>query len=298
VQLAGGGGTEHDLIGGDGHAPVGEHDRHALAGDRVIGVALDRDLAGLGSADARVVDPGNGGVGGNGPEYLAGRAEVAPDNPRSAVSCQVWPNRAGFAAASETPAAKVKAASTPSTPAIAPSKAGRTGTADRPFPGSSANRAPTSTDTGSPAAAAAAATLDRRGTAFRRRVVGASAATAADPAATRAGARTQPGPRISQSALTPGCGSTYEAAPIGIHREATMAAATPRVAPAAAATAGGAAADATAWRGVMPTACRTWRSATAAEVYLDTDCPIRTIAASSAATANASRQAASYPVIR
>ena len=41
-----------------------------------------------------------------------------------------------------------------------------------------------------------------------------------------------------------------------------MAAATPSVAPAAAASSGGAAADATAWRGVMPTACRTWRSAT------------------------------------
>ena len=194
--------------GGDGHAPVGEHDRHALAGDRVIGEALHRDLAGLGSADARIVDPGDGGVGGNGPEYLAGRARGrCPDRPRSAVSCQVWPNRAGFAAASETPAAKVKAASTPSTPTIAPSRAGRTGTADRPCPGSSANRAPTTTGTGSPAAAAAAATLDRRGTACRRRAVSASAATAADPAATRAGARTQPGPRISQSALTPGCGS-------------------------------------------------------------------------------------------
>jgi signal transduction histidine kinase len=45
-------------------------------------------------------------------------------------------------------------------------------------------------------------------------------AAAAEPAATRTGARTQPGPRISQSASTPGCGSLYDAAPIGIHREA------------------------------------------------------------------------------
>ena len=96
----------------------------------------------------------------------------------------------------------------------------------------------------------------------------------------------------------PGCGSLYDAAPIGIQREATMAATTPSVAPAAAASSGGAVADATAWRGVMPTACRTWRSATVAEVYLATDWPIRNSAATSAASAKASRQAASYRVIR
>ena len=163
----------------------------------------------------------------------------------------------GLAAASETPAEKVNAASTPSTPATAPSRAGRTGTADRPRPGSSANRAPTTTGTPSPAAAAAAATPERRGTAWRRRAVSVRAAAIAAPTATRAGASTQPGPRISQSASIPGCGSVYDAPPIGIHREATMAAATPSVAPAAAASSGGAVADATAWRGVRPTACRT-----------------------------------------
>ena len=94
----------------------------------------------------------------------------------------------------------------------------------------------------------------------------------------------------------PGCGSQYDAAPIGIQREATMAAATPSVAPAAAASSGGAVADATAWRGVMPTACRTWRSATVAEIYLATDWPIRNSAATSAASAKANRQAASYRV--
>ena len=120
----------------------------------------------------------------------------------------------------------------------------------------------------------------------------------ADPAATAAGPRTQPGPRISQSASRPGCGSPYDAAPIGIQRDATLAATTPSVAPAAAARNGGAAADATAWRGVMPTACRTCRSATLAEVYLATDWPTRNIAATSAATAKASRQAASYSVRR
>ena len=77
-----------------------------------------------------------------------------------------------------------------------------------------------------------------------------------------------------------------------------MAAATPSVDPAAAASSGGAVADATACRGVMPTACRTWRSATVAEVYLATDWPIRNSAATSAASAKANRQAASYRVIR
>ena len=77
-----------------------------------------------------------------------------------------------------------------------------------------------------------------------------------------------------------------------------MAAATPSVDPAAAASSGGAVADATAWRGVIPTACRTCRSATVAEVYLATDWPIRNSAATSAASANASRHAASYRVVR
>src|SRR6185437_9125066 len=228
----------------------------------------------------------------------AAGVKSCPDRPRNVSSCQVWPKRAGLAAASDTPAANVKAASTPSTPATAPSKAGRTGTADRPRPGSSANLAPTTTGTPNPAAAAAAATADRRGTARRRRGSSARAAVAADPAATRTGARTQPGPRISQSALMPGCGSWYDAAAIGIQREATRAAATPSVDPAAAASSGGAVADATAWSGVMPTACRTCRSATVAEVYLATDWPIRNSAATSAASAKANRQAASYRVIR
>lgn len=59
---------------------------------------------------------------------------------------------------------------------------------------------------------------------------------------------TQPGPRISQSTSMPGCGSANDAAPIGIHRDATTAAATPSVPPAAAASNGAAEADATACR--------------------------------------------------
>ena len=77
-----------------------------------------------------------------------------------------------------------------------------------------------------------------------------------------------------------------------------MAATTPSVDPAAAASSGAAVADATACRGVMPTACRTCRSATVAEVYLATDWPTRNSAATSAASAKASRHAASYRMIR
>src|ERR1700722_967034 len=50
----------------------------------------------------------------------------------------------------------------PSTPATAPIWAGRTGTADGPRPGSSANLAPTTTGTGNPARPAAAAVPDPR----------------------------------------------------------------------------------------------------------------------------------------
>ncbi len=71
---------------------------------------------------------------------------------------------------------------------------------------------------------------------------------------------TQPAPSTSQSMSSPGCGSTIDATPIGIHREATIAAATPAVAPAAPARNGAAEADATACRRVMPTARNTWRS--------------------------------------
>ena len=47
---------------------------------------------------------------------LAAGPKSCPEKPRNVPSCQVWPNRAGLAAASDTPAEKVKAASTPSTP--------------------------------------------------------------------------------------------------------------------------------------------------------------------------------------
>jgi hypothetical protein len=72
-----------------------------------------------------------------------------------------------------------------------------------------------------------------------------------------------------------------------------MAAATPVVAPAAAARNDGTAADATACRGVSPTAWSTCRSAIRAVVYRATYPPIRKIAASRAASPKASRQAAS-----
>ena len=169
-------------------------------------------------------------------------------------------------AASVTPAANVNAASTPSTPTTAPIRAGRTGTDDRPRPGSSANWEPMTTATGRPAPEAAAAATDRRVALSARRPVSARAARAAAVPSTSSGTRTQPVPSTSQSALIPGWGSTAAAAPIGIHCEATMAAATPMVAPASAARAGAAAAAAAPCRRVSPTDCRICRSA----VVLDT----------------------------
>ena len=188
----------------------------------------------------------------------------------------------------------MKAASTPSTPTTAPTRADRTGTEDRPRPGSSANRAPTTSGTGKFTAARPAAIADRRCGACRRPAVSATAAAVAEPASTSSGTRTHPGPRTSQSASMPGCGSAMEARPIGIHREATMAPATPSVLPATPARAGPADAAAMACRRVMPSAWSTWRSATVAEVYRATDWPIRNSAAASAASPKASRQAASY----
>ncbi len=173
------------------------------------------------------------------------------------------PNRAGLATASDTPAENVKAARTPSTPATAPAIAGSTGTADRPRPGSSAKRAPTTAATGSPAAVAAAATADPRGAVRARLRTSADQVRAAVPTATRSTATAQPTPRTSQSASKPGSGSASEARPIGVHSEAISAAATPIVAPAAAARPGATAAHTAACRRVRPTACRTRRSSAA-----------------------------------
>src|SRR6266516_274190 len=173
---------------------------------------------------------------------LAG-PKSCPFRPRNVPSCHVCPKRAGLAAASDTPAENVKAASTPSTPVTAPTRAGRTGTAERPRPGSSAKRAPTTTGTGSPAPDAVATTADRRWAPCRRLAVSAVAVATADPASTRTGAATQPALRTSQSTSIPGCGSTMDATPIGIHREATIAPTTPAVVPAAAARKGAAEAD-------------------------------------------------------
>ena len=85
----------------------------------------------------------------------------------------------------------------------------------------------------------------------------AAAAAATDPARVSSGTMTQPGPRTTQSMLIPGCGSEIEATPIGIHRDATMAPATPSVAPASPARKGPAAAAAIACGRVMPTDCST-----------------------------------------
>jgi hypothetical protein len=171
-----------------------------------------------------------------------------------------------LAAASVTPAENVNAASTPSTPATAPISAGRTGSADRPRPGSSAKRVPISIGTGAPALAAPAAKTERREGRRERPAASAVAAATAHPASTSSGAAAQPTPRTSQSALIPGCGSSMEATPIGIHRDATTAPVIPRVAPATAARPGAAQAAAVVCRGVMPGALRSWRSATVAEL--------------------------------
>src|SRR6185437_10359130 len=185
------------------------------------------------------------------------------------------PNRCGWVIASDTPAENVNAASTPSTPATAPMIAGRTGTADRPRPGSRAKRDPTTAGTGSPATVAAVATADPRGVLLTRPADSADQMSTAVPPTTRSTATAQPGPRIIQSALKPGAGSAIEASPIGIHSEAISAAATPRVAPAAAARPGATAVDTAACRLVRPTACRTRRSSAAPAAYLAIAWPTR-----------------------
>src|SRR5580704_7152458 len=224
---------------------------------------------------------------------LAGASDC-PSWPYKATSCHVCPKRAGLATASEIPAENVSAASTPSTPATAPTIAGRTGTADRPRPASSAKLAPITAGTGRPAVTAADTTGDLRECSGARAALRAAHAMTAAAAVTSSTAAAQPTPSTSQSASIPGFGSVREASPIGIQPEATIAPPTPSVAPATAASAGPNATDDAACHRVSPTARSTSSSAIAAEAYLATLWPTRIRAASSAASPNASRQAASY----
>jgi len=66
------------LVPGGGHAPVREDDGRPLVGHRVIGEALDGDLAGLGPRDTCVVDADHVAVGRHGTKYPRGRPEVPP----------------------------------------------------------------------------------------------------------------------------------------------------------------------------------------------------------------------------
>ena len=194
------------------------------------------------------------------------------------------------------PAENVSAASTPSTPATAPAIAGRTGTAARPRPGSSAKRAPTMAGTGRPARAPAATAGDLRARAAgpARKAVHAMAAVAASTSSTDdgpAGAEHQPVGADPRARFREGGGADRH--PVGGDDR------------------GGHAQGGAGDRG-QPGRERGGRRRlragqphrpqhaavppTAAEAYLATDWPTRTSAASSAASPNASRQAASYPV--
>src|SRR6266516_5347700 len=148
------------------------------------------------------------------------------------MSWNVWPNRSGLLAASETPRANVNAARMPSTPATAPTSAGRTGTEVRPRPGSRAKRAPMTTGTGNPARAAALPTPERRLVAVGRDVPRASHPETAATPATRRITQARPGPSTVQSTLTPGDDSNSAAVPSGNHCDATIAPAEPIIAPA------------------------------------------------------------------
>ena len=102
-----------------------------LAVHRGVGEGLDRDESGLGAGDAHVKEPGD--VSGLPPRRWTPRspgrsrlAVLAVEGRPAARSGRTAP---GCATALEIPAENVSAASTPSTPATAPTIAGRTGTA-------------------------------------------------------------------------------------------------------------------------------------------------------------------------
>ncbi len=78
VQLASGYRAQCYLVPRDGHAPVSEDDGGPLAGHRVVGEALDGDLAGLRPPDTRVINPDHVRVSGDGAQHGAGRPEILP----------------------------------------------------------------------------------------------------------------------------------------------------------------------------------------------------------------------------
>ena len=184
------------------HPPGREDDGRPFSAHRVVGEALHGNLPACAPAIRASSTPVTSRSAATARSTWRAGPKSCPFWPRNVSSCQVCPKRSGWVAASATPAEKVKAASTPSTPVTAPGRAGRTGTAERPRP------AQARTWRRSPAGpegrlAVAAATADRR--CGRRPPPAASAAAAAaDPASTRSGAMIQPAPSTSQSASMPG----------------------------------------------------------------------------------------------
>src|SRR5918995_4321961 len=148
------------------------------------------------------------------------------------LASHVNPYAAGSVTAHPRAAPNVSAATNPATPATAPTRAERTGTAVRPRPGSNAIRTPVRTGGGAPSRANLPTT--------RPALAGADASRSrpavrqADneaPPDTRIATATNPSPRTSQSAAKPGSGSTRLANPTGTVTEARAARPAARPAP-------------------------------------------------------------------
>ena len=139
--------------------------------------------------------------------------------PLPITASQLWPYRLGVATRRSALAVTVSAAATAATPTIAASIVVRTGTAERPRPGSSAIRTPATPGADRPARASASTAGEDRGCPASARAREARHAGPSAASSTSAAVAAPPRPTTSQSTARPGSGSAARAAPIGASGE-------------------------------------------------------------------------------
>ena len=229
---------------------------------------------------------------------------VTPPNPRSSTWAQFCPYRCGVPTRPIRLAPKTRAASPDATATVVPTRALRTGTAVRPWPGSKAIRTPIPPVT-DPAPPSSEPTRETRLTLVgSARPSGPRARPAAPQAAgtsTASGTRAKmanPAARTARLTSTPGAGSARRAAPIGMSGEAAMAMPTATSPPAPVITAVRTRDSVTRAPRVMPRARKTGNSAASRVSWRLSNCTMTASAMSPARPANSASATASGRMAR
>jgi len=178
----------------------------------------------------------------------------------------------------------------------------RTGTLARPVPGSSANRTPVATVSGTPASDNRSASRGRRRDGSATSAAGRAPASRHAVTATRAASSTTiaaaPAASTPAFTLTPGLGSASRAGPIGVSGDTAIAIATAASAPATVAAAVSAMLAANSWRRVMPRAASVPLSWAAPCTVRAVAWPMMSSVVSASARANSARATACGRIAR